>query len=115
MHLPHAHGPCVCEVKHRALCLSCNRHPVAPLSPEIQEEPFGVPGPSAASLCLLLGKQGRDLWSALKQPMVLRPTAFLVFTGCLPTAGAAMFFFFTEHLHFSAEFLGHMQVLKLVY
>lgn len=47
----------------------------------------------------------------MQQPFVFKPTIFLIVSNILPTAGAAMFFFFTEHLGFTAGFMGHMQVV----
>lgn len=101
---------------HHDTCLGCalRYHVHVWISTAFQEERCAAPLPSAASVVSLLVKQCRELWAALLQPAVLRPTTFLVVTGCLPTAGAAMFFFFTDHLHFSAEFLGHMQVCRRI-
>ncbi|WIA14969.1 hypothetical protein OEZ85_001678 [Tetradesmus obliquus] len=54
--------------------------------------------------------QGLALWGAVKQRNILLPTVFVFLWQATPTADTAMFYFYTNQLHFTPEFLGRVQL-----
>lgn len=60
----------------------------------------------------LLINQSKALWSALRLRSIWSPAVFIFFWSAAPTAGAAMFFFMTDSLKFTPEFLGRLQLFQ---
>ncbi|MCS7291707.1 MAG: folate/biopterin family MFS transporter [Gloeomargarita sp. SKYBB_i_bin120] len=58
--------------------------------------------------------QIQQLWTAVKQPGILMPTAFLFLWQATPTSDTAFFFFVTNELHFPPEFLGRVRLVTSV-
>jgi hypothetical protein len=54
--------------------------------------------------------QGRALWRAAGTRAVLLPTLFVFLWQATPSAESAMFYFYTERLHFTPEFLGRVRL-----
>ena len=54
---------------------------------------------------------GATLLSALRHPAVFGPAAFIFCYGTPPRAGSAMFYFYTNELRFSPEFIGRINLL----
>eukprot|EP00879_Flechtneria_rotunda_P012967 GHRR01013540.1.p1 GENE.GHRR01013540.1~~GHRR01013540.1.p1 ORF type:complete len:473 (+),score=146.19 GHRR01013540.1:400-1818(+) len=54
--------------------------------------------------------QGTALWGAVKQRDILLPTVFVFLWQATPTAETAMFYYYTNHLHFTPEFLGRVRL-----
>ncbi|KAK3286056.1 hypothetical protein CYMTET_6364 [Cymbomonas tetramitiformis] len=52
-----------------------------------------------------------QIWDAVKQPDLLLPAVFLFTWQATPNAGEAMFFFTTNELGFTPEFLGRVKLL----
>jgi len=50
------------------------------------------------------------LWDLIRSPEILPSALFIVLWQAKPTAGCAMFYYYTNGLHFSAEFLGRTQL-----
>jgi hypothetical protein len=54
--------------------------------------------------------QGKRLWEAVRQPAIFYPALFLFVWQGTPSADSAMFYFYTEKLHFGPEFLGRVRL-----
>jgi folate/biopterin transporter len=67
------------------------------------EAPSGI-GASAVAA------QARRLWAAAQTRSIWLPALFLFFWQASPSPDAAMFFFTTEELHFTPEFLGRARL-----
>ncbi|XP_027121314.1 folate-biopterin transporter 1, chloroplastic [Coffea arabica] len=55
-----------------------------------------------------------ELWGAVKQPNVLLPTLFIFLWQATPVSDSAMFFFTTNKLGFTPEFLGRVKLVTSV-
>ncbi|CAI9118441.1 OLC1v1020013C1 [Oldenlandia corymbosa var. corymbosa] len=55
-----------------------------------------------------------QLWGAVKQPNVLLPTLFIFLWQATPQSDSAMFFFTTNKLGFTPEFLGRVKLVTSV-
>ncbi len=55
--------------------------------------------------------QIQQLWQALKQKAIWMPTVFLFLWQCTPTAESAFFYFSTNELGFTPEFLGRVRLV----
>lgn len=55
--------------------------------------------------------QVRQLWQALTQKVIWMPTLFLFLWQCTPTADSAFFYFSTNELGFTPEFLGRVRLV----
>ncbi|KAG2727593.1 hypothetical protein I3760_01G164200 [Carya illinoinensis] len=55
-----------------------------------------------------------QLWDAVKQPNVLLPTLFIFLWQATPQSDSAMFFFTTNKLGFTPEFLGRVKLVTSV-
>jgi folate/biopterin transporter len=55
--------------------------------------------------------QMQQLWQALTQKVIWMPTLFLFLWQCTPTADAAFFYFSTNELGFTPEFLGRVRLV----
>ncbi|XP_051129992.1 folate-biopterin transporter 1, chloroplastic-like [Andrographis paniculata] len=55
-----------------------------------------------------------DLWSAVKQPNVFLPTLFIFLWQATPQSDSAMFYFATNKLGFTPEFLGRVKLVTSV-
>ncbi|KAF8060466.1 folate-biopterin transporter 1 [Scenedesmus sp. PABB004] len=68
----------------------------------------------AASAARALGPrvvaQGAALWGAVRQRRILLPTVFVFLWQATPSADSAMFYFYTNELHFTPEFLGRVRL-----
>ena len=62
--------------------------------------------PAAMPLLQRLGGQLWTLWCAITAPHILLPTLFIFVSSATPTYGMAMFYFETNALGFTPEFLG---------
>lgn len=58
-----------------------------------------------------LASQVNALWGAIRQRSIFLPAVFVFLWQATPSADTAMFFFQTNHLHFSAEFLGRVRLV----
>ncbi|ERN43130.1 folate/biopterin transporter [Rubidibacter lacunae KORDI 51-2] len=56
-------------------------------------------------------EQAKRLWATVRQPVILLPTAFIVLWQATPNAESALFFFTTNELGFSPEFLGRVRLV----
>eukprot|EP00877_Chromochloris_zofingiensis_P007082 jgi/Chrzof1/2627/Cz11g23020.t1 len=54
--------------------------------------------------------QGRALWAAVSRRDILLPTVFVFLWQATPSADSAMFYFYTNQLHFTPEFLGRVKL-----
>lgn len=61
-----------------------------------------------------LREQGRQLWGAVSQKAIWLPTAFLFVWQSTPTAESAFFFFSTNELGFTPEFLGRVRLVTSI-
>ncbi len=59
-------------------------------------------------------EQIKQLWSAVSQKSIWLPTAFLFLFQATPTAESAFFFFTTNELGFTPEFLGRVRLVTSV-
>jgi hypothetical protein len=66
--------------------------------------------PVLGALAARVRTQGLALWGAVKRKDILLPTAFVFLWQATPTADTAMFYFYTNHLHFEPEFLGRVRL-----
>uniref|UniRef100_A0A7S0MRD9 Folate-biopterin transporter n=1 Tax=Pyramimonas obovata TaxID=1411642 RepID=A0A7S0MRD9_9CHLO len=66
---------------------------------------------SAVSTLALAKEQGLNLWKAAKQRSIWVPTIFVFLWQATPSADSAMFYFTTNQLDFSAEFLGRVRLV----
>jgi folate/biopterin transporter len=55
--------------------------------------------------------QMKQLWQALAQKTIWMPTLFLFLWQCTPTADSAFFYFSTNELGFTPEFLGRVRLI----
>ncbi|XP_060215484.1 folate-biopterin transporter 1, chloroplastic-like [Lycium barbarum] len=55
-----------------------------------------------------------QLWGAIKQPSVFLPTLFIFLFQATPQSGSAMFFFITNKLGFTPEFLGRVKLVTSI-
>lgn len=55
-----------------------------------------------------------QLWRAVKQPNVFLPTLFIFLFQATPQSGSATFFFITNKLGFTPEFLGRLKLVSSV-
>ncbi|KAK1295807.1 hypothetical protein QJS10_CPB15g02057 [Acorus calamus] len=55
-----------------------------------------------------------QLWDAVKQPNILLPTLFIFLWQATPQSDSAMFFFITNELRFTPEFLGRVKLVTSV-
>ncbi|CAN4099609.1 unnamed protein product [Withania somnifera] len=55
-----------------------------------------------------------QLWGAVKQPNVFLPTLFIFLFQATPQSGSATFFFITNKLGFTPEFLGRLKLVTSV-
>jgi folate/biopterin transporter len=56
-------------------------------------------------------EQMQQLWQALTQKVIWMPTLFLFIWQCTPTADSAFFYFSTNELGFTPEFLGRVRLV----
>ncbi len=56
-------------------------------------------------------EQIQQLWQALRQKAIWMPTLFLFLWQCTPTAESAFFYFSTNELGFTPEFLGRVRLV----
>ncbi len=61
-----------------------------------------------------MGGQVKELWGAVTQKAILLPTAFLFLWQSTPSAESAFFFFTTNELGFSPEFLGRVRLVTSI-
>jgi folate/biopterin transporter len=59
----------------------------------------------------VVSDQMQRLWQAIRQKSIWLPTAFIFLWQCTPTTESAFFYFTTNELGFSAEFLGRVRVV----
>ena len=59
----------------------------------------------------IVKEQMQQLWQALTQKAIWMPTLFLFIWQCTPTADAAFFYFSTNELGFTPEFLGRVRLV----
>jgi folate/biopterin transporter len=72
----------------------------------IAESPVTQPADWSA-----MRSQVKDLWAAISQKSIWLPTAFLFLWQATPTAESAFFFFTTNDLGFTPEFLGRVRLV----
>ncbi|XP_006658317.1 folate-biopterin transporter 1, chloroplastic-like [Oryza brachyantha] len=56
----------------------------------------------------------RQLWSSVKQPNIFLPTMFIFLWQATPKSDSAMFFFITNKLGFTPEFLGRVKLVTSI-
>jgi folate/biopterin transporter len=61
-----------------------------------------------------VSQQFQQLWQTIKQKSILAPVAFIFFWQATPSADSAFFFFTTNELGFSPEFLGRVRLVTSV-
>jgi len=66
---------------------------------------------SSSSKFAAVLRQAKALLSALLQPSIFGPAVFIFCYGAPPRAGSAMFYFYTNELKFSPEFIGRINLL----
>ncbi|KQK12724.1 folate-biopterin transporter 1, chloroplastic [Brachypodium distachyon] len=59
-------------------------------------------------------QQIMQIWSAVKQPNIFLPTLFIFLWQATPQSDSAMFYFVTNKIGFTPEFLGHVTVVTSV-
>jgi folate/biopterin transporter len=59
----------------------------------------------------IVKEQVQQLWTALSQKAIWMPTLFLFLWQCTPTAESAFFYFSTNELGFTPEFLGRVRLV----
>ncbi|MEO1209429.1 MAG: folate/biopterin family MFS transporter [Cyanobacteria bacterium J06638_20] len=59
----------------------------------------------------VVNDQMQRLWKAIRQRSIWLPTAFIFLWQCTPTTESAFFYFVTNELGFSPEFLGRVRVV----
>ena len=60
---------------------------------------------------MVVKEQMQQLWQALMQKSIWMPTLFLFIWQCTPTADSAFFYFSTNELGFTPEFLGRVRLV----
>ncbi|WP_295616110.1 folate/biopterin family MFS transporter [Chamaesiphon sp. GL140_3_metabinner_50] len=73
----------------------------------IAEEPVAADGARQ----MVVKEQMQQLWQALTQKAIWMPTVFLFIWQCTPTADSAFFYFSTNELGFTPEFLGRVRLV----
>ena len=58
--------------------------------------------------------QAVRLWDAIRQPAILYPALFVFLWQATPSADSAMFYFYSNQLHFGPEFLGRVRLVGSV-
>eukprot|EP00884_Botryococcus_braunii_P002175 jgi/Botrbrau1/11959/Bobra.341_1s0024.1 len=58
-----------------------------------------------------LAAQARSLWSAVSRPTILLPAGFVFLWQATPSADTAMFYFQTNELGFTPEFMGRVRLV----
>jgi len=61
-----------------------------------------------------IGNQAKKLWAAVREPAILYPTTFIFLFQATPVPEGAFFFFKTEKLGFSPDFLGQVNFVSRV-
>jgi len=56
-------------------------------------------------------RQVRLLWEVVRSPEVLQPLIFITCWQVVPKTGSAIFYYYTNGLHFNPEFLGRSQLI----
>lgn len=56
----------------------------------------------------------RQLWTSVKQPNIFLPTLFIFLWQATPQSDSAMFFFITNKLGFTPEFLGRVKLVTSI-
>ena len=74
----------------------------------ISEEPVT---PADGNRQTVVKEQMQQLWQALTQKAIWMPTLFLFLWQCTPTAESAFFYFSTNELGFTPEFLGRVRLV----
>ncbi len=74
----------------------------------ITEEPVTS---AASERKAIVKDQIQQLWAALSQKAIWMPTLFLFLWQCTPTAESAFFYFSTNELGFTPEFLGRVRLV----
>jgi folate/biopterin transporter len=74
----------------------------------IAEEPVA---PADGERQTIVKEQMQQLWQALTQKSIWMPTLFLFIWQCTPTADSAFFYFSTNELGFTPEFLGRVRLV----
>jgi folate/biopterin transporter len=69
---------------------------------------------STSSSMYTIKSQLGELWGTLKQPNIFLPVLFVFGWQATPDAGAAMFYFNTNELGFTPEFLGQVRLASCV-
>lgn len=66
--------------------------------------------------CFLFGcsKNCKKLFSFIKQEEILKPLVFLLLFNSIPAIGSPMFYYYTNYLHFSTEFIGTLNLINSV-
>lgn len=59
-------------------------------------------------------QQVSELWKLVTSPEILLPVLFIASWQATPNSGSAMFYYYTNELHLSAEFLGRTQLAGAV-
>ena len=74
----------------------------------ISEEPVALADGNRETV---VKEQMQQLWQALTQKAIWMPTLFLFLWQCTPTAESAFFYFSTNELGFTPEFLGRVRLV----
>jgi folate/biopterin transporter len=74
----------------------------------IDEQPVT---PADGNRKTVVREQMQQLWQALTQKVIWMPTLFLFIWQCTPTAESAFFYFSTNELGFTPEFLGRVRLV----
>lgn len=74
----------------------------------IAEEPVTI---ADGNRNTIVKEQMQQLWQALAQKVIWMPTLFLFLWQCTPTADSAFFYFSTNELGFTPEFLGRVRLV----
>lgn len=80
----------------------------------IAEERTGPGRRDGAALANQLRAQTANLWDAVKMPAILWPSVFIFCWNGTPAPSSAMFFFQTNELGFTPEFLGRVSLVAAV-
>jgi folate/biopterin transporter len=80
----------------------------------IEERPVPSSNHNSASLGSKLRQQGEELWGAVRSPAIFWPAVFIFCWNATPYPEGAMFFFQTERLGLSADFLGNVALVAAV-
>lgn len=63
---------------------------------------------------LNVSSQCREIFKTLRNPVIYKPVLFLFLWQATPSTGSAMFYFYTNELHFGPEFLGQVRLASSV-